>query len=88
MNGLMKAACLVVVAALAFRSGGWAQTEPARDASLKLWSSLSDDQKAQTLRPFDDKERYKETFPPVKRPGLPVSKLSKEQAAVRAKKTK
>src|SRR6266446_7862834 len=79
MKRLFQAACLVLVAALALRSSSAAQDAPAEDAALKLWNSLSEEHKKQALRPFEDQERYREVFQPIKRPGLPVSKLSKEQ---------
>jgi hypothetical protein len=56
--------------------------DAARAAAIKLYKSLSDDQKKLALKPFEDKERYVEQFPPVKRPGLPFTKLSAEQKAL------
>ena len=53
--------------------------EAARAAAVKLFQSLTDEQKKLAVKEFDDKERYVEQFPPVQRPGLPYSKLSAEQ---------
>jgi hypothetical protein len=75
----MGLGCLVLVAGLTLVFGRLAQTAPAEEAALKLWHSLSEDQKKEALLPFNDKERYKAEFVPIVRPGLPVSKLSKEQ---------
>jgi hypothetical protein len=82
MKRLLPLGCLALMTALALHSGSPAQTAPAQDAALQLWNSLSDAQKKQALRPFQDQERYAEVFPPVPRPGLPCSKLDKKQQAL------
>ena len=79
MKRLTQMTCLLLMAGLFLRSNSPAETAPAQEAALKLWGSLSEDQKKQALRPFEDGERYKEVFQPVRRPGLPVSQLGKEQ---------
>ncbi len=79
MKRLTHLGCLLVLAALALLFARPAQTAPAEDAALKLWNSLSDEQKKQAQLPLGDAERYKEQFVPIDRPGLPVGKLSKEQ---------
>ncbi|MBI1831819.1 MAG: DUF3500 domain-containing protein [Planctomycetes bacterium] len=53
--------------------------EVARAAAMKLYQSLTDDQKKLALKAFSDKDRYTEQFPEVQRPGLPYSKLTAEQ---------
>jgi hypothetical protein len=79
MKRLTQVMFLLLTTGLLLWLGGPARTAPAHEAALKLWSSLSDEQKKQALLPFADGERYKEVFPPVARPGLRVSKLNKEQ---------
>jgi hypothetical protein len=79
MKRLMKLGCLALLLALALMFGKPGQTAPAEDAALKLWTSLSADQKKEALLPFSDKERYQEVFPANERPGLPFTKLTKEQ---------
>jgi hypothetical protein len=56
--------------------------DAARAAAVKLYKSLTDDQKKLALKPLDDKERYKEEFPAVERLGLPFSKLTADQKAL------
>ena len=79
MKRLIRLGCLALVAALALLFGRPGESAPAEDAALKLWNALSAEQKQEALRPFGDKERYHEAFPAVVRPGLPYTKLSKEQ---------
>jgi len=59
-----------------------APDEAARAAILKLFASLTDEQKKAALRELDDKDRYKEDFPGVQRPGVPFSKMTAEQKAM------
>src|ERR1043166_2409142 len=56
--------------------------EQARDAALKLFQSLNEEQKKLAVKEFSDKDRYTEKFTPGARPGLSVKKLSKEQKAM------
>src|ERR1051326_792572 len=79
MKTLIKFGSVVAVVAVALVFSRPAQTAPAEDTALKLWNSLDADQKKQALLAFEHKERYNETFPAVARPGLPFTKLSKEQ---------
>jgi hypothetical protein len=71
MRSLLWLGCLAVLGgAVLF---GQAQKAPspdeaARAALTKLFGSLSDEQKKLALRELDDKDRYKEDFPAVKRP--------------------
>jgi hypothetical protein len=88
MKRLLQLGCLVLVAGLAWRSVSPAKTSSADAAALKLWSSLNEEQRKQALRPFNDQERFREAFPPIKRPGLTVSKLTKEQKELLSEATK
>jgi len=56
--------------------------ETARAAAIKLFQSLSDEQKKSALKDFNDKDRYKEIFPASPRPGIAYSKLTAEQKAM------
>ncbi|MSQ96885.1 MAG: DUF3500 domain-containing protein [Gemmataceae bacterium] len=56
-----------------------APDDDARAAVIKLFQSLSDEQKALALRDVKDKDRYTEAFPAVKRPGIAFSTLKVEQ---------
>src|ERR1019366_7862619 len=56
--------------------------ELSRAAALKLFQSLSEEQKKLAVKEFTDKDRYTEQFPEVVRPGLPYSKLTAEQKAM------
>jgi hypothetical protein len=53
--------------------------EAARRAAVKLFQSLTDEQKKLALKDFSDKERLVEDFPAGNRPGLPMSQLTAEQ---------
>ncbi len=75
--------CLVASAAVMARSNRPATGDEAAQASaVKLFRSLTDEQKKLAMKPVDDKERYVEQFPAVERPGLPFDKLSAEQKAM------
>jgi hypothetical protein len=54
----------------------------ARAAAIKLYKSLTDDQKKLALKDFDDKDRYAEVFPPVERKGVPLKSLSADQKSL------
>ncbi len=56
-----------------------APDDDARAAAIKLFQSLSDEQKKTALREAKDKDRYTEAFPAVKRPGIAFSTLKAEQ---------
>jgi hypothetical protein len=62
--------------------------ETTRAAALKLYRSLSDEQKALAVKDFEDKDRRTEAFPAIKRPGVPFSKLTDEQKAMVAEVVK
>src|ERR1019366_7231000 len=53
-----------------------APDEAALAAALKLFQSLTDEQKKIAVKEFTDKDRYTEQFPEVKRPGLPYAELT------------
>ena len=59
-----------------------ASDDAARVAAVKLFKCLTDEQKKLAVKDLDDKERWKQDFPPVERPGLPYSKLTAEQKAM------
>jgi hypothetical protein len=59
-----------------------ASDDAARAAAIKLYKSLTDEQKKLAVKDFDDKERWKQEFPPVERPGLPYKMLKAEQKAM------
>src|SRR5437016_4121253 len=56
--------------------------EAARAVAIKLFASLTDEQKKLALKDLGDKERTVEQFPAVERPGLPFGKLTPEQKAM------
>ena len=59
-----------------------AADEALRASAIKLFQSLTDEQKKLAVLDVGDKERYKEVFPAAKRPGIPYSKLTMEQKAL------
>ncbi len=70
-----------------------AADEVARTAAIRLYRSLTDEQKKAALLDFNDKDRRTQAFPAVKRPGVAFSQLSVEQktmveAAVKAMTSK
>lgn len=79
MNKLLAMGTFAAVAGLALWSASPAQTAPGEKAAIALFKSLTEEQKKLALHPVDAKERYKEDFPEVKRPGLPYALLSAEQ---------
>jgi hypothetical protein len=86
MKRVLPIGCVVLLGALAGLVSRGERTpspdEAARAAAVKLFKSLTDEQKKLALKPFDDKERHVEQFPPVERPGLPFTKLTAEQKAL------
>lgn len=56
-----------------------APDEAARAAAIKLFQSLTEEQKKLAVKAVDDQERYVEQFPAVQRPGLPFTMLTAEQ---------
>jgi hypothetical protein len=53
--------------------------DAARAAAIKLFKSLTDEQKKLALKDVDDKDRYAEVFPPVERKGVPLKMLTADQ---------
>jgi hypothetical protein len=86
MKRFLPIGCVLLLGALAVLAGraekAASSDDAARAAAIKLFKSLTDDQKRLALKPVEDKERYVEQFPPVKRPGLPFTKLTAEQKAM------
>jgi hypothetical protein len=85
MKRFCQIACVVVLAGAVLLAGdkkSGSTDEAARAAAIRLFKSLTDDQKALALKDFNDKDRYKEEFPAVERKGLPFSKLTDEQKAM------
>jgi hypothetical protein len=82
MKLLLYLSCFLVVTATVIMSQAARQPaadEAARTAALKLYQSLSAEQKKLAVLPLDDKERYKEEFPAVTRAGLPFDQLTNDQ---------
>jgi hypothetical protein len=85
MRPLLFCVCVLVLGIVAML--GHSQKEPspdarARAAILKLYKSLNDEQKKAALQKADDKDRYNETFPATRRPGISFDKLTAEQKAM------
>lgn len=79
------AGCVVLITGAVLVSRGVQPATPdeaARAAAVKLFQSLTDDQKKLALKDFTDKDRYAEQFPEVKRNGLPFALMTKEQKAM------
>jgi hypothetical protein len=76
------AALLVGAVVLAEVRKPEANDDAARKAAVKLFQSLTDEQKKLAVRDLDDKDRYAEVFPPVERKGLPFKMLAAEQKAM------
>ena len=76
-------AFLAAVAVLGRPADKPAQGDDAvRAAAIKLFQSLTDEQKKLALKDLDDKDRYAEVFPPVERKGLPFTTLTADQKAL------
>jgi len=56
-----------------------APDDAARAALIKLYKSLSEEQKKQALLDFKDKDRHAEVFPASKRKGIPYANLNADQ---------
>jgi hypothetical protein len=87
MKRLLQITCILGLLSAAVVAGQVRQEavssdEAARAAAVKLFQSLSDEQKNLALKDFQDKERWVEQFPPVERPGLPFTKLTAAQKAL------
>jgi hypothetical protein len=59
-----------------------ASDEAVRATVIKLFQSLTEEQKKSAVLDVADKERYKEVFPASKRPGIPYTQLKPEQKAL------
>jgi hypothetical protein len=82
MKRILKIGCVLLIggAALVFGQGKKKLGDDvARAAAVKLFESLSDEQRKLAVKEFADKERLVEDFPAGNRPGLPMDKLSDEQ---------
>lgn len=85
MRPLLWVGCVAALGFVALLGRAEKQESPdaaARAAIIKLYKSLDDEQKKQALQEADAKDRYTETFPAAKRPGVPFSKLKAEQKAL------
>ncbi len=82
---LLWLVCVLILGVVALLGQAQKEESPdakARAAILKLYKSLSDEQKKAALQKADDKDRYNETFPATKRPGISFDKLTAEQKAM------
>lgn len=80
MKLLLQGGCLVLLgAAVVLGQNKKAPDDAARAAVLKLFESLSDEQKKLAVRDLDDKDRYVEIFPETDRKSLSFAKLTAEQ---------
>jgi hypothetical protein len=73
----------VIVSLLAF-AGGARAAEPSADlpeTATKLFATLTPEQRAQALLPFDSPERDSQVFTGGRRPGIPLKDLTDEQRA-------
>jgi len=85
MRPLLWLGCVAALAGVALLVRAEKEESPdakTRAAIIKLYKSLDDDQKKLALKDAKDKDRYTEAFPGVQRPGVPFSKLTKEQKAL------
>ena len=72
-------AILMCVAVFLARPTATAADDAERANAIKLFRSLTDEQKKLAVLDFNDKERFKEVFPASKRPGIPYTMLTAEQ---------
>jgi hypothetical protein len=85
MKRLCQLGCVLVLAttvAVSRDTKSMANDEAARAAAIKLFKSLTDDQKKLAVLAFEDKERFKEDFPAVERKGITYKMLTPEQKAM------
>jgi hypothetical protein len=85
MRKMLGVVCVLIVGVVAMLAQAQKEESPdakARAAILKLYKSLSDEQKKDAVQKADDKDRYTETFPAGKRPGVSFEKLTAEQKAM------
>lgn len=80
MKFVLQLGCVLLLGvAVVFGQNRRSADDAARAAIIKLYDSLSEEQRKLARKDFDDKERYVEHFPGVQRPGLPFTKLLPEQ---------
>lgn len=84
MKKLLLFGCCAAVlgAAIVFGQSGKDKVnndDAARAAAVKLFKSLTDEQKKLALKEVDDKDRYAEVFPPGERKGISLKALSADQ---------
>src|SRR5262245_19598847 len=85
MRGVLQIGCLLLVGSavvLGQARKGDPTDAAARAAAVKLYQSLTEEQKKLAVKDFNDKERYAEVFPAAERPGLSYDKLTAEQKAL------
>lgn len=78
----LQLGCLLALGAIAVLARADKEASPdegARKAAVKLFESLTDEQKKLAVKDFADKERLVEDFPAPNRPGLPMSQLNADQ---------
>jgi Protein of unknown function (DUF3500) len=76
--------CILLMAGAMFlsRSTPAAADDALRASVIKLFQSLTDEQKKLAVLDVKDKDRYSEVFPASKRPGIPYTQLKAEQKAL------
>ncbi len=79
MKRLLQLGCLLAVVGVFVLVSQPASPGQAEKAAIKLFKSLTPEQKKLALKPFNSEDRYREIFPPVERPGLPFTMLTAEQ---------
>jgi hypothetical protein len=82
MKYLLQFSLLLVLGIVVVVSRGAKTTAPdeaARAAAIKLFNSVTADQKKVAVKCFNDKERLVEDFPAGNRPGLPMAKMTAGQ---------
>lgn len=91
----MKRFCLIALSLLLMAGGMFlSQSTPAaaddalRASIIKLYQSLSEEQKKLAVLDVKDKDRYSEVFPAAKRPGISYTQLKPEQKALIAEVVK
>jgi hypothetical protein len=78
----LAAVVLLIGGALVLGQNKKAPDAEARAVVIKLFDSLTEDQKKIAVKELDDKERSNERFTPGPRPGLSVDKLTADQKSL------
>jgi hypothetical protein len=73
---------LMTAAIVLSRSTHAGADDELRSGVIKLYQSLTEDQKKLAVLDLQDKDRFSEVFPAAKRPGIPYTKLQPEQKAI------